>query len=960
MGLLVTDKLAQQVDMLPEVLRPLGLKAIERLADIEIPDELSVSAPRALACSDYLAETLARYPDIAVALFESGRLLRPLAEGELAKLAEDEIPADCDDVVIKSALRRFRHKELCRIAWRDVAGMAALQETLSELSALADTCICAAIRWSEQSLFERFGVPVTPDGEQSRFVVLGMGKLGGGELNFSSDIDLVFLYSDKAETNGKKCVTAEEYFRSLSQRLIQALDNKTVDGFVYRVDVRLRPFGTSGPLAVSESAFEEYLMSHGRDWERYAYVKARVVNEWGAKDEFYENVLRPFCYRRYLDYGVFSSLREMKAMIEAEGRSKRYEKHVKLGPGGIREVEFIVQTLQLVRGGTIRQLRERRLLVALEELANHELLPPEVAEELRDAYCYLRLVENHIQAIADRQTHELPDDETDRARVVLSMGLESWDELMEQLNYHRSKVSEHFNSTLRRRDEDEDVPVEATGVAGIWLSAADSEVAFELLDESGFKEPAKVAESLKQLRSNSAIQRLDEIGRARLDRLVPQMIMAAIAEPRPDAALAGGLQVLEAIGRRSAYFSLLNENPEALKRLLSLAARSSFLIKQITVHPLLLDELLDQRIFMQAPQRADLEADISGRLESIPPDDPEAQLDAIRNFQQAAVFRVAVADLSEAMPLMKVSDRLTDIAELVVESALGIAMSEMVSKHGTPMCKDDDGELREAHFGVLGYGKMGGWELGYGSDLDLVFIHDSAGDAQMTDGKRSLDNSVFFGRLAQRLISMLTMRTLSGELYEVDTRLRPNGASGHMVSSLQAFEKYQKNEAWTWEHQSLLRSRAVAGPDVIKNKFAALREKALTEFIHFDELKDDVLTMRKRMRKELDKSTDTEFHVKHGVGGVVDIEFLVQYLVLNNARNHHELIIWSDNVRQLEALAAAGILNEEQAESLADVYRDYRGWLHRLALGGHSPLMPMDEAEQGAGLVQPLWAHHLG
>jgi len=962
----VSDSFNKPIADLPDLLRPVAEQSLERLQgvlnDVALPAELTGTLPRALACSEYLTDTLARYPDLATTLFESGRLLRPLEPGELAQFAAEDITIDTDDAAIKKSLRLFRHRELSRIAYRDVTGLATLTETLGELSALADVCTGRAIDWAAYSLDERFGRPIAADGSESRFVVLGMGKLGGGELNFSSDIDLVFLYSEKAETNGRKSVTAEEYFRALSQRVIQALDDKTIDGFVYRVDVRLRPFGTSGPLAVSEGAFEDYLMTHGRDWERYAYVKARVVNDWDEKDRFYDMVLRPFCYRRYLDYGVFSSLREMKAMIEAEGRSKRYQNHVKLGPGGIREVEFIVQTLQLVRGGTIQQLRERRLLVALTELAVHGLLPESVAEELREAYCYLRLVENHIQAIADRQTHELPDNELDRARVVLSMGLNSWDELLEQLNDHRAKVQLHFNSTLRRTDEPEDDTAKPTGIAAVWLSEDAVDAAAEALGELGYSKPADVITAMEQLRANSAIRRLDEIGRARLDRLVPQMIVAATAESRPDAALAGGLKVIEAIGRRSAYFSLLNENPEALSRLLSLAGRSDFLISQITVHPLLLDELLDQRIFMQAPTREDLEADLAMRSEGIDPGDPELRLDAIRNFQQAAVFRTAVADLSEAMPLMKVSDRLTDIAELVVQAALDLALDEMVAKHGRPMC--DDGEYREARFGVLGYGKLGGWELGYGSDLDLVFIHDSAGDGQMTDGARALDNSVFFGRLAQRLISMLTMRTLSGELYEVDARLRPNGDSGQMVCSLQAFRKYQEKDAWTWEHQALLRSRAIAGPVEIIEEFNDVRAEALQQFVHFDTLKDDVITMRERMRKELDKSTAEQFHIKQGVGGVIDIEFIVQYLVLANARNDGSLIAWSDNVRQLEALTAAKLMDPAEAEQLADCYRDYRGWLHRYALAGVPGIVDIAEAgDELSGSIKAVsgaWQKYLG
>ncbi|MDG1462935.1 MAG: bifunctional [glutamate--ammonia ligase]-adenylyl-L-tyrosine phosphorylase/[glutamate--ammonia-ligase] adenylyltransferase [Gammaproteobacteria bacterium] len=951
----------QLLNKLPEILRDGTRLALERLfeqPELILNAEIVPTLPLAFACSEYVAETLVRYPELTSELFASGDLLRALEAGELEARCSEVTAELFDAASIKRALRLFRHRELVRIAWRDVCGLAELADTLRELSELADAFIGSALRWVEGDLFDRYGKPVAEDGTESQFVVLAMGKLGGGELNFSSDIDLVFLFSEAGETNGRQSVTAPEYFRLVAQRFIKVLDERTADGFVYRVDVRLRPFGTSGPLAVSESAFEEYLMTHGRDWERYAYVKARVANHWDGADDFYEQVLRPFVYRRYLDYGVFSSLREMKAMIETEGRKKGMQNHVKLGPGGIREIEFIVQTLQLVRGGTIVQLRERRLLPALQQLGVHRLLPEQAVTELTDAYCYLRLIENHIQAIQDRQTHELPTSDQDRARICLSMGVKDWDALMITLEDHRDKVQEHFNSTLRRASDDAEPAAAASGIGSLWIADEVGESALDELAELGFKHPESVSEQLKRLKLDSAIQRLDEPGRARLNRLMPEIIMACAAEAVPDAALDGCLKVVEAIGRRSAYFALLNENPAALKRLVGLVARSEFLANQIAVHPLLLDELLDPRVFSQAPTRADFAADLRVRIGDSDTDDAEQRLGGIRNFQQAAVFRTAVADLSGIMPLMHVSDRLTDIGELVVQAALELSLGEMLAKHGKPMCDDGSG-LREASFGVLGYGKLGGFELGYGSDLDLVFLHDSAGEEQQTDGEHSLENTVFFARLTQRLINMLTMRTISGILYEVDVRLRPNGNSGQMVSSLEAFDSYQHNDAWTWEHQSLLRSRLIAGPDPIRTKFASLRDKALTEYVHFDDLRADVLKMRERMHVELDKSTATEMHIKHGKGGVVDIEFLVQYLVLANARNHSALILFSDNIRQLEALAEAGILKSEDSELLAEVYREYRSWLHRCALVSKTPLIAVEELGNSPQQVIELWQCYL-
>jgi [glutamine synthetase] adenylyltransferase / [glutamine synthetase]-adenylyl-L-tyrosine phosphorylase len=950
------------IEALPDSLKALAPAALEPLLaqpGLAIADSLQANLVKTLACSEYVASILQRYPELTQELFGSGDLSRQLEPSELASRCFELTAELADETAVMRQLRLFRHRQLVRIVWRDLAGSADLSETLADLSDLADASLKAALSWAQRSLLDRYGKPITEAGAESRFAILAMGKLGGGELNFSSDIDLVFLYSEQAETDGRQSISAAEYFRLLAQRLIKILDERTADGFVYRVDVRLRPFGTSGPLAVSEAAFEEYLMTHGRDWERYAYVKTRVVNSWDGAGSFYEDILRPFVYRRYLDYGVFSSLREMKAMIETEGRKKGMQDHVKLGPGGIREVEFIVQTLQLVRGGSIEQLRERRLLPALQQLAAHNLLSESAAAELAAAYCYLRLVENRIQAINDRQTHELPVSDIDRARLCLAMGVADWQELMHTLDSHRQKVQTHFNSTLRRSDEDDTTVAAADSIAGVWQADEVAASALAELAGLGFKTPAEVVNRLATLKHNSAIQRLGETGRARLDRLLPQIIYACAAESAPDAALAGCLKVIESIGRRSAYFALLNENPGALKRLVALAARSDFLASQIAAHPLLLDELLDPRVFSAPPQRAELDADLQLRLRSRSSDDPEQQLEGLRNFQQAAVFRTAVADMSAVIPLMKVSDRLTDIAELVVQAALELALSDMLARHGQPMC-DDGGGLREAHFGVLGYGKLGGLELGYGSDLDLVFIHDSAGEQQQTDGERPLDNAIFFGRLAQRLIHMLTMRTLSGSLYEVDTRLRPNGNSGQMVSSLQAFEKYQREDAWTWEHQSLLRSRAIAGPATILDKFAAVRRTALTQYVRIAELRNDVLKMRGRMRAELDKSAADEFHIKQGRGGLVDIEFMVQCLVLANARAHSSLIVWSDNIRQLAALAEAGIMQPEDAENLADIYRDYRGWLHRLSLGGKSGLLPTAELGDRPAVVSGLWAHYLG
>ena len=866
-------------------------------------------------------------------------------------------------------LRLFRHRELLRIIWRDLNESVDVTESLRDLSDLADAAINAALTYATDLLQARHGQPHAEDGSPCGAGVVAMGKLGGHELNFSSDVDLVFLYSGAGETNGARSLSNEEYFRLLAQRVIDLLSRNTADGFVYRVDVRLRPFGSAGPLAVSLSALESYLLQHGRDWERYAWIKARVVNAWADAESLYQEVLRPFVYRRYLDYGVFSSLREMKALIEAEVAKKEFRGNLKLGPGGIREIEFIVQALQLVRGGTVAALRERQLLKALPALVQAGCLPEIDAAELTASYHFLRLAENRVQALYDRQTHDLPADPVDQQRLALAMRYADWPAFLVALQVHRDGVARHFRDIVFRGtsragsgdDENGEQVGSTSSVAGspeaelarVWLDDAAPDLQLRRLAGAGFLSPGDVLERIRRLREGGLQQRLDQPGRQRLDALVPAVLRVASRQVEAARALDGMVLVLEAIGRRSAYFALLNENPPALERLVGICASSEFLARLVATHPLLLDELLDPRVFEQAPSRSELLADLGMRLARVPAGDAEARLDALRNFQQAAIFRVAVVDLSSALSLMKVSDRLTDIAELVLEAALAMAWQELAARHGEPRCVAN-GEARPARFAVVAYGKLGGLELGYGSDLDLVFLHDSEGEQQQTDGAQSLDNAVFFSRLMRRIISILTMHTTSGKLYEVDIRLRPSGQSGLLVSSLTAFDLYQRQDAWTWEHQALLRSRAVAGDSGAKAAFEELRVRALTTYVRREKLAAEVVDMRQRMRNELSRGTADLLDVKQDPGGIADLEFLVQYLVLRDANRYPDLVRWSDNIRQLEALGAHAILAPADAEQLAATYRAYRQRLHHLNLAGAPGLLPRSET---AALVATVVRH---
>lgn len=942
-------------DALPASLEPLvGEWMAENAGSVTDEPQLVAAVGRVVACSSYFADVMARNPDALDALLQDERLDRPLQPGELDELFSATIDGSLDESACMRELRRLRHRELLRIGWRDLHGMAEVPETLADLSGLADAAIRSALDWARAALESTYGRPRLDGGAEAEFGVLGMGKLGGRELNFSSDVDLVFLYTDRGDTDGRRSVSNEQYFRLLGQRVVNLLSKQTADGFVYRVDTRLRPFGESGPLAVSLPAFEAYLLTHGRDWERYAYVKARVINDCSWIDELDEQILRPFCYRRYIDYGVFSSLREMKSMIEAEGRRREYHSNLKLGPGGIREVEFIVQSLQLVRGGTVTELRDRQLQRVLPKLVQHQCLPAEVADELLTAYRVLRRAENRLQAIADRQTHDLPDDELNRARLAYAMNCDGWESLMAVLDKQRDCVAGHFKNIVFRGDAGEATDPHTDALVLVWSGGSDDGEATALLEQLGYTDGAEALRQVRALRSSGLYSRMDETGRQRLDALMPDVLSVAARQERSDRALAGAVQVVEAIGRRSAYFSLLNENPGALERLLRLCGLGEFLVQRLAAHPLLLDELLDARIFAEPALRDELSADLASRFKAAGPDDPERRLYALVNFQQAATFRVAVADLSGALPLMKVSDRLTDIAELVLQAALDMAWEELVARHGKPRCVVD-GVERDARFAIVAYGKLGGLELGYGSDLDLVFLNDSAGSSQQTDGERPLDNAVFCARLVQRLVSMLSLTTAAGHLYEIDTRLRPSGHSGLLVSSLQAFDRYQREDAWTWEHQALLRSRAVAGDPGVCKAFEGLRRDALARYVRRDTLRDEVVKMRQRMRDELSKGTEEAFDLKQDPGGVADIEFIVQYLVLRDAANHPDLTEFSDNIRQLDALDRNGLLQNAVAGELADAYRDYRTRLHHLALAGEPGLAPRAEMADQASRIAGIW-----
>jgi len=921
-----------------------------RLADIPqrfaaASETLAAQLPGVAAVSDFVVSVLEREPEALIARLLDDDAVSPPDLATSLDLSRCE-----SDAAALAQLRRVRNVEMARIAWRDLAGIAALEQTLESLSALADAAIRAALDFASAALKPRYGRAVDLDGAPLELMTLAMGKLGGSELNFSSDIDLVFAYPDGAQMPASSGIEAEEYFRRVAQLAIRLLDERTQDGFVFRVDTRLRPFGASGPLVVSLAALEAYLVRHGRDWERYAYIKARLVSGQTHSRELFDEILVPFVYRRYLDFGVFDALREMKALISKEVARRDMADNLKLGPGGIREIEFVVQALQLVRGGRDATLRERSLLKLLPLLAASGQLEAKAVEELGCAYRFLRRLENTIQAIADRQTHELPTDALDRARAAFAMGFEDWPALAAQTGAQRRVVESWFDAMAFEATRQSPEPSRQTAWAVAWHEGEFDDV----IAAYGLVDGHEIAQTLSALSRGSLYQRMDEPSRRRLAAVIA-LIAAQLGDANePATPLRRVLPILESVGRRSAYLSLLLENPTALQRLLALARQSEFLVGLVARHPMLLDELLDSRVLETPPTRSELEQMLAESMRRAPPDDIEARLDHLRQFQRAAVFRTAIADRFGQLPLMKVSDRLTDTAELVIGVSLAMARDELEARYGKPRCIDA-GEDRDAGFIVVAYGKLGGIELGYGSDLDLVFLHDSAGDAQETNGARAVANSQFFVRLAQRLIHYLSMQTSSGNLYEIDTRLRPSGASGLLVSSLEAFRRYQYEDAWVWEHQALLRSRSVAGDERVRAAFESLRKDVLIGHVDRGKLGAEICKMRERMRAELATGKAGEFDLKQDPGGLTDIEFLVDYWVLNHAHDHPQLVEFPDKIRQLEALEHAGLVAAADCRKLIECYIRIRERLHELALDARQRIVPEETLAEERAFVTRLW-----
>ncbi len=891
----------------------------------------------ALTHSFYLRQLLDTHPDVARWLNEHWR--HAIDTATMQAFLDAAHPTDEES--LRCALRQLRQRVMAALVVRDISGQAPLSEVVETMSTLADLTTNVALDALHRQLAATFGEPLDKHGQPQRLLVIGMGKLGGRELNVSSDVDYIFIYPEDGETAGsaetRRKIEAYEFFTRLGKKLIATLAEITGDGQVFRVDMRLRPNGDSGPLVCSLVSLENYLITQGREWERYAWIKARVMNAGDNQQPVWiaalEKIVRPFIYRKYLDFGAINAMRDLHAQIRREVARKDKADHIKLGPGGIREIEFIAQVFQLIRGGRDGILQIRPTLSVLPLLVDRHLLPAESVQELIDAYHFLRRLEHRLQYVNDAQTHMLPSSETERMQIARSMDFHDWAAFAPVLEAHRQRVAHHFEAIFSD-------PEEGThALAGLWFEQIDGEDALEAVSDLGFRQAKHMLERLRSFRQSAKYQQLPAQNRERLDMLGPRLIEAAAATPSPDATWQRGLDFLETVSRRGAYLALMQQYPQALTKLANIIGSSAWAATYLTRHPILLDEVLDPRLYEIATDFAGFRNTMAQRLGEVV-GDTEREMDIMREEHHAQVFRLLAQDIAGLQTLERLADHLTELADIVVQTTLGLCWEKLRNRHPQP--------AQPPKFAVIAYGKLGGKELGYGSDLDLVLLHD--------DPEPSI--SELYARLGQRMSTWMSSQTSAGQLFDVDYRLRPNGDSGMLVNSLDAFRSYLLEKAWVFEHQALTRARFCAGDPELGARFESLRIEILRQPRDLPKLREDVLAMRQRMLDAHATNSAEIFDIKHDPGGLVDVEFIVQYLILGHAHAHDRLCGNLGNIALLGIAADLDLVPRELADPVRTIYREYRRTQHAFRLDGIAgSKVERDAYRQQIDTVRALWSH---
>jgi len=896
---------------------------------------------RALAFSRYAERALTAHPalrdEIVATLDTRFDWTRALRDVEAAVAGDD--PA-----TLAAALRALRRRAFVHTLVRDLTGRADFAEVVRAMTTLAECSLAAAVELHARALAATFGLPrADAGGDVQQLIVVGMGKLGGCELNVSSDVDLVFVYPEEGETDGAKRISNREFFDRLGQRIVAALGHVDADGYVFRVDTRLRPYGESGPLSVSFAALERYLVTQGRTWERYAWLKARPLT--GARHDELAALITPFVYRKYLDYDAYEGLRGVHRQIREQ--ESRHGDDIKLGRGGIREIEFVVQALQIVRGGREPALQLHGTLPALSALTERGIIAPHAASVLHDGYRFLRALEHRLQYRDDRQTQRLPADEGERTLLAQTLDFASREDFEDVLAAHCAEIALQFDAVFHAPDENDSHGDRLDRHASLWAEPEASSAMLAALDRDGFAAPGEVVDMLSRIRASRRYLQLPALSRDRFDRLVPRLVAVAADQRSPGTApavvLSRLLGLLEAISTRSAYLALLSEHPPLLPRLAQLMGASAWAADYLTRRPLVLDELLDARVLLAEPDwnawRAELDRLLAPHLLGA-----EAAMDTLRHFQHAHVFRLLAQDLAGQLSVERLADHLSALADAILDATLRSCWRQLQGDDASP-----------PRFAIAGYGKLGGKELGYVSDLDLVFLYDDDPAAPGAD-----EAFTRYARLAQRINTWLSAATGAGRLYDTDLRLRPDGAKGLLISGMRGFERYEREQAWTWEHQALTRARFVAGDAALGATFEAAREQLLRLPRDRQKLETDIVEMRERMAAGHVNRT-AMFDLKHDRGGMVDIEFAVQCLVLAHSHAHPQLTRNAGNIALLSVAADAGLLPQPLALEAADAYRQYRRLQHHVRLTGaaHARVDPAPQAARRAA-VDALWVNVFG
>lgn len=931
----------------------------------QIPEHLQHSPQippliKAIAMSDFVAQQLQKQPELLTSWLEKSPKIQ---DGErYAERLQAVISTVKNEEELQRELRRFRHREMATLSFIQSNQRASTQQVFERLSDLAEALILGARDWLFEQMCGEYGTPMNELGEKQELLILGMGKLGGRELNFSSDIDLIFTYPDVGETvGGRKPMENSKFFTRLGQRLIRALDEITLDGFVYRTDMRLRPFGDSGALVLSFTAMEDYYQEQGRDWERYAMIKAKILGEdlTNINHKYLKQMLRPFVYRRYLDFSAIQSLREMKQKISREVLRQGLVDNIKLGAGGIREVEFIVQTFQMMRGGRDKILQQRSLLAVLPQLAQLNLLSETQVNNLREAYLFLRHTENVLQAINDQQTQTLPTNEVDRARLAVANGAMDWESFLLQLHQHQQNVRAIFNELIGEdgsEESGEENPkfAEWRDILNVQLTQEDLATVLATYPVAT-QAHREIYQQLITTLQEWVKRPIGVRGREVLQTLMPKVLDQIFHEADYLLLLPRILKIVDKITLRTTYLELLLEKEQILPQLLQLCGQSIMLAEQIARYPMLLDEFIFQQSLMTIlPFEAYPQA-LREYLLRIPEDDEEALIDGLRQFKQSHLLRIAGADILGVLPVMKISDHLTYLAEAIIGEVVNLAWRQVAQRFGEP----EHLQNGEKDFVVIAYGKLGGIELGYNSDLDLVFLHNAPEQSETVGGKKSISSHQFYLKLAQKINGIFNLNTSAGVLYEVDMRLRPSGEAGLLVSTFNAYNHYQKHEAWTWESQALVRTRAVYGTAELRQKFEQIRRETLSQERSSGQLREDIRNMREKMYHHLSKTTAGQFYLKTDQGGITDIEFIAQYLVLNYAHQYPQMADWSDNVRIFDSAVACGILTADEGERLKGCYTGLRDQVHRLNLLNKESIVDASEFIDERQYVATCWQRFL-